>query len=67
MERRDVWVPASLLKAEKRKKDYIPSHKRKGFKESAVIKLPTHGQVQKAPGSQFVISRDKPLYKDRGK
>lgn len=67
MKPRDVWVPASLLKAEKIKDEYIPSHQRKGFSEKKVIKLPSYGEIQKKPGSQFVISRDKPLYKDRGK
>ena len=65
MKPRDVWVPADLLRGPK--PEYIPSHEREGFDEKKVIKLPSYGEIQKKPGSQFVISRDKPLYKDRGK
>ena len=46
-------------------KNYIPSHERKGFSEKKVIKLAPYGEQQRPPGKQFVISRDKPLYKDR--
>lgn len=43
------------------KQDYIPSHQREGFSEKKVIKLPAYGEAQKAPGKQFVISRDRGL------
>ena len=47
------------------KANYIPSHKRKGFSEKKVIKLPTYGMKAGPVSKTFVSSRDKPVYKDR--
>jgi hypothetical protein len=61
------WVVPADKGTPRKKKDYIPSHQREGFDESKVEVLPNYGDVQKPFSQQFVISRDKPLYKDRGK
>jgi hypothetical protein len=56
-QRQHPWVAPVDKYNRKSKKDYVPSHQREGFSERAVIKLPSFGEKQRAPGRGFIISR----------